>query len=126
METDGSADPLQHVGIRRKNHLVEIGWLLYRSEQESRRADANYLERSGVYGRHRLYQAAVTLTRGNVDWGVEHDFALLALLDDVAIGMLARLDAAWSSRARLKVRSRVVTSPRVSTAASAREVPARE
>ena len=31
------------------------------------RADANYLERDDVYGRHRLYRAAVTLTRGNVD-----------------------------------------------------------
>lgn len=31
------------------------------------RADANYVERGDVYGRHRLYRAAVTVTRGNVD-----------------------------------------------------------
>ncbi len=31
------------------------------------RADANYVERGDVYGRHRLYRAAVTVTRGDVD-----------------------------------------------------------
>tara|TARA_B100001105_G_scaffold240816_1_gene219710 strand:+ start:1550 stop:2707 length:1158 start_codon:yes stop_codon:yes gene_type:complete len=36
------------------------------------RADANYVERGDVYGRHRLYRAAVTLTRGNVDLKLGH------------------------------------------------------
>jgi hypothetical protein len=31
------------------------------------RAHANYIERGDVYGRHRLYRASVTLTRGDVD-----------------------------------------------------------
>jgi hypothetical protein len=31
------------------------------------RADANYLERGDVYGRHRLHRAALMLTRGDVD-----------------------------------------------------------
>jgi len=38
-----------------------------RSSAQYWRADANYVERGEVYGRHRLYRAAVTLTRGKVD-----------------------------------------------------------
>lgn len=57
------------------------------------RADANYLERGDVYGRHRLYRAAVTLTRGNVDlklgrqriaWGTGRFWSPLDILNPVS------------------------------------------
>ncbi|MBQ1764512.1 MAG: hypothetical protein IIZ92_16660 [Aquincola sp.] len=56
------------------------------------RADANYVERGEVYGRHRLYRAAVTLTRGNVDlklgrqriaWGTGRFWSPLDILNPV-------------------------------------------
>ena len=56
------------------------------------RADANYIERGDVYGRHRLYRAAVTLTRGNVDlklgrqriaWGTGRFWSPLDILNPV-------------------------------------------
>ncbi len=56
------------------------------------RADANYVERGDVYGRHRLYRAAVTLTRGNVDlklgrqriaWGTGRFWSPLDILNPV-------------------------------------------
>lgn len=56
------------------------------------RADANYLERGDVYGRHRLHRAAVTLTRGNVDlklgrqriaWGTGRFWSPLDILNPV-------------------------------------------
>ncbi len=56
------------------------------------RADANYFERGAVYGRHRLYRAAVTLTRGNVDlklgrqriaWGTGRFWSPLDILNPV-------------------------------------------
>jgi len=57
------------------------------------RADANYVERGGVYGRHRLYRAAVTLTRGKVDlklgrqriaWGTGRFWSPLDILNPVS------------------------------------------
>jgi hypothetical protein len=56
------------------------------------RADANYVERGDVYGRHRLYRAAMTLTRGNVDlrlgrqriaWGTGRFWSPLDVLNPV-------------------------------------------
>jgi hypothetical protein len=56
------------------------------------RADANYVERGDVYGRHRLYRAAVTLTRDNVDlklgrqriaWGTGRFWSPLDMLNPV-------------------------------------------
>ncbi len=57
------------------------------------RADANYVERGDVYGRHRLYRAAVNLTRGNVDlklgrqriaWGTGSFWSPLDILNPVS------------------------------------------
>lgn len=57
------------------------------------RADANYLERGDVYGRHRLYRAALTLTRGDVDlklgrqriaWGTGRFWSPLDILNPVS------------------------------------------
>jgi hypothetical protein len=57
------------------------------------RADANYVERGDVYGRHRLHRAAVTLTRGNVDlklgrqriaWGTGRFWSPLDILNPVS------------------------------------------
>ncbi|MBI5716347.1 MAG: hypothetical protein HZC37_01515 [Burkholderiales bacterium] len=57
------------------------------------RADSNYLERGDVYGRHRLYRAAVTLNRGNVDlklgrqriaWGTGRFWSPLDILNPVS------------------------------------------
>jgi len=57
------------------------------------RADANYVERGDVYGRHRLYRAAVTLTRGDVDlklgrqriaWGTGRFWSPLDILNPVS------------------------------------------
>jgi hypothetical protein len=56
------------------------------------RADGNYVERGDGYGRHRLYRAAVTLTRGNVDlklgrqriaWGTGRFWSPLDILNPV-------------------------------------------
>lgn len=56
------------------------------------RADANYLERGDVYGRHRLYRAALTVTRGDVDlklgrqriaWGTGRFWSPLDILNPV-------------------------------------------
>lgn len=56
------------------------------------RADANYIERGDLYGRHRLYRASVTLTRGNVDlklgrqriaWGTGRFWSPLDILNPV-------------------------------------------
>jgi hypothetical protein len=56
------------------------------------RAEANYVERGDVYGRHRLYRAAVTLTRDNVDlklgrqriaWGTGRFWSPLDILNPV-------------------------------------------
>lgn len=56
------------------------------------RADSNYVERGDIYGRHRLYRAAVTLTRGNVDlklgrqriaWGTGRFWSPLDILNPV-------------------------------------------
>lgn len=57
------------------------------------RADANYVERGEVYGRHRLYRAAVTLSRGKVDlkvgrqriaWGTGRFWSPLDILNPVS------------------------------------------
>jgi hypothetical protein len=57
------------------------------------RADGNYVERGDVYGRHRLYRAAVTLTRGDVDlkvgrqriaWGTGRFWSPLDILNPVS------------------------------------------
>jgi hypothetical protein len=56
------------------------------------RAEANYVERGDVYGRHRLYRAAVTLTRDNVDlklgrqriaWGTGRFWSPLDIMNPV-------------------------------------------
>lgn len=56
------------------------------------RADANYIERGDVVGRHRLYRASVTLTRGEVDlklgrqriaWGTGRFWSPLDILNPV-------------------------------------------
>lgn len=56
------------------------------------RAGWNYVERGDVYGRHRLYRAAVTLTRGEVDlkfgrqriaWGTGRFWSPLDILNPV-------------------------------------------
>ncbi len=56
------------------------------------RADANYVERGDAYGRHRLYRAALTLTRGKVDlklgrqriaWGTGRFWSPLDILNPV-------------------------------------------
>lgn len=56
------------------------------------RADANYVERGDAYGSHRLYRAAVTLTRGNLDlklgrqrvaWGTGRFWSPLDILNPV-------------------------------------------
>jgi hypothetical protein len=63
------------------------------------RADANYIEPGDVYGRHRLYRAAVTLSRANVDlklgrqriaWGTGRFWSPLDILNPVAPLMLER------------------------------------
>jgi hypothetical protein len=63
------------------------------------RADANYVERGDVYGRHRLYRAAVTVTRGNVDlklgrqriaWGTGRFWSPLDILNPVSPLVLER------------------------------------
>lgn len=57
------------------------------------RADANYFEGGDVYGRHRLYRAALTLIRGNVDlkigrqriaWGTGRFWSPLDILNPVS------------------------------------------
>ncbi len=57
------------------------------------RAEANYVESGDVYGRHRLYRAAVTMTRGNVDlklgrqrvaWGTGRFWSPLDILNPVS------------------------------------------
>jgi hypothetical protein len=57
------------------------------------RAEANYVERGDVYGRHRLYRAAVTMTRGNVDlklgrqriaWGTGRFWSPLDILNPIS------------------------------------------
>jgi len=64
-----------------------------RSSPQYWRADANYVERGGVYGRHRLYRAAVILTRGKVDlklgrqriaWGTGRFWSPLDILNPVS------------------------------------------
>jgi hypothetical protein len=61
--------------------------------QQYWRADANYVERGDVYGRHRLYRAALTLTRGTVDlklgrqrvaWGTGRFWSPLDILNPVS------------------------------------------
>jgi hypothetical protein len=56
------------------------------------RAEANYVERGDVYGRHRLYRAVLTLTRDNVDlklgrqriaWGAGRFWSPLDILNPV-------------------------------------------
>lgn len=78
------------------------------SQRQYWRADANYLERGDVYGRHRLYRAALTLTRGDVDlklgrqriaWGTGRFWSPLDILNPVSPLALEReervgLDAA--------------------------------
>jgi hypothetical protein len=63
------------------------------SQRQYWRADANYLERGDVYGRHRLYRAALTLTRGDVDlklgrqriaWGTGRFWSPLDILNPVS------------------------------------------
>lgn len=71
---------------------AEFGALKDRSPSQYWRADANYLERGDVFGRHRLYRAAVTLTRGEVDlklgrqriaWGTGRFWSPLDILNPV-------------------------------------------
>lgn len=67
------------------------------------RADANYLEGGGVYGRHRLYRGAVTLTTSNVDlklgrqriaWGTGRFWSPLDILNPVSPLALEREERA--------------------------------
>ncbi|MBK9360902.1 MAG: hypothetical protein IPM99_07095 [Rubrivivax sp.] len=89
------------------------------------RADANYLERGDVYGRHRLYRASATVSVGAVDvklgrqriaWGTGRFWSPLDILNPVdpialereerpgvdaalveaRLGPLARLSAVWA------------------------------
>jgi hypothetical protein len=71
---------------------AEFRALKDRVPQQYWRADANYLERGDVYGRHRLHRAAVTLTRGDVDlklgrqriaWGTGRFWSPLDILNPV-------------------------------------------
>lgn len=71
---------------------VEFRALKDRAPPQYWRADANYVARGDVYGRHRLYRAAVTLTRGNVDlklgrqriaWGTGRFWSPLDILNPV-------------------------------------------
>lgn len=64
-----------------------------RAPQQYWRADANYVERDDVYGRHRLYRAAVTLTRDEFDlklgrqriaWGTGRFWSPLDILNPVS------------------------------------------
>ncbi len=57
------------------------------------RADANFLDRGGAYGRHRLYRAAVTAIAGNVDvrvgrqriaWGTGRFWSPLDILNPIS------------------------------------------
>lgn len=63
------------------------------------RADANYVERGDVYGRHRLYRGAITLSRGDVDlklgrqriaWGTGRFWSPLDILNPVSPLVLER------------------------------------
>lgn len=64
-----------------------------RAPQQYWRADANYVDRDDVYGRHRLYRAAVTLTRDEFDlklgrqriaWGTGRFWSPLDILNPVS------------------------------------------
>jgi len=75
IEAKGDVAPGLALDLQYDNELLlgsyldtaEFRALKDRASPQYWRADANYIERGDVYGRHRLYRAAVTLTRGNVD-----------------------------------------------------------
>lgn len=77
------------------------------------RADGNYVERGDVYGRHRLYRAAVTLTRGDVDlkvgrqriaWGTGRFWSPLDILNPVSPLALEREERVGVDAALLEVK----------------------
>lgn len=75
LEAKGDLAPGLELDLQYDNELLlgsYLGTAEFRSAKDSAapqywRADANDLERGDLYGRHRPYRAAVTLTRGNVD-----------------------------------------------------------
>ena len=75
IEAKGDLAPWLALDLQYDNELLLGSYLdtaEFRARKDSAppqywRADANYVERGDVYGRHRLYRAAVTLTLGDVD-----------------------------------------------------------
>lgn len=77
------------------------------------RADANYLERGDVYGRHRLHRAALMLTRGDVDlklgrqriaWGTGRFWSPLDILNPVSPLPLEREERVGADAALLEAK----------------------
>jgi hypothetical protein len=100
IEAKGDVAPGLALDLQYDNELLlgsyldtaEFRALKDRASPQYWRADANYIERGDVYGRHRLYRAAVTLTRGNVDlklgrqriaWGTGRFWSPLDILNPV-------------------------------------------
>lgn len=100
VEAKGDLAPGLALDLQYDNELLlgsylgtaEFRALKDRASPQYWRADANYVERGDVYGRHRLYRAAVTLTRGNVDltlgrqriaWGTGRFWSPLDILNPV-------------------------------------------
>lgn len=92
---------------------AEFGALKNRPPAQYWRADANYLERGDVFGRHRLYRAAVTLSRGEVDlrlgrqriaWGTGRLWSPLDILNPVNPLALEREDRVGVDAALLEAK----------------------
>jgi hypothetical protein len=100
IEAKGDVAPGLALDLQYDNELLlgsyldtaEFRALKDRASPQYWRADANYIERGDVYGRLRLYRAAVTLTRGNVDlklgrqriaWGTGRFWSPLDILNPV-------------------------------------------
>jgi hypothetical protein len=100
VEAKGDVAPGLTLDLQYDNELLlgsyldtaEFHALKDRASPQYWRADANYVERGDLYGRHRLYRAAVTLSRGNVDlkvgrqriaWGTGRFWSPLDILNPV-------------------------------------------
>lgn len=100
IEAKGDLAPGLALDVQYDNELLlgsyldtaEFRALKDRTPPQYWRADANYVERGDLYGRHRLYRAAMTLTRGNVDlklgrqriaWGTGRFWSPLDILNPV-------------------------------------------
>jgi hypothetical protein len=100
VEAKGDVAPGVTLDLQYDNELLLGGYLdtaQFRATKDLRppqywRADANYAERGDVYGRHRLYRAAVTATTGNIDlklgrqriaWGTGRFWSPLDVLNPV-------------------------------------------